>query len=129
MGKGCRNRRETSNRMEKGWHNNANVAVKVKKNALAHTETFRPSMGAILVGQTVEIEWVENEKSDWYLGIVTSYHEKDDKHRVEYFNNEIEFVTLMSDRSNHVNWRIPPAPKGAVSASLPLNRGITKRSF
>ena len=71
-------------------------------------------METLVVGQTVEIEWVENEKSEWYSGRVASYNEKEDKHRIEYFNNEVEFVTLLSDRSNGVNWRVPP-PKQIVA--------------
>ena len=88
--------------------------IKVREGTFDPSSIFKSSMETLVVGQTVEIEWVENEKSEWYSGRVASYNEKEDKHRIEYFNNEVEFVTLLSDRSNGVNWRVPP-PKQIVA--------------
>ena len=35
----------------------------------------------------------------------------------------------MSDRSNHVNWRIPPAPKGAVKRKLAPEQRNNQKKF
>jgi hypothetical protein len=120
------NSNNNSNSKKKKKGSKSTFDVRVKERPFDPSKIFKISMEELVVGQTVEIEWVENGKPEWYSGRVASYNKIEDKHKIEYFNNEIEFVALLADRSNGINWRIPPPPPSPIprrKSSKAIRRG------
>ena len=77
----------------------------VPSSAMEVPENMLPSsMGFIPVGNSIEIKWPEN--GEWYCGIVADYQREKDLHKIEYFNGEIEYITLAGDKGNGVEWRV-----------------------
>ena len=81
----------------------ASTKLVQKEPAFDVSAVFPSSMGTLVVGKVVEIKWPEN--GEWYAGRVTAYDKETGKHTVEYYNSEIEHVTLNGDCENGIVWR------------------------